>query len=217
MPDAKSSNRTGPKGLSREVIVVAAVRLMESAGVSGFSLRKLGLQVGCDPMAVLYHFKSKEGLNRAMAEWLTAQLVPVDEDRRWDLRLSDLAHQYRRLALTHPNTFGLMQRFLHTGMADLRLIEMTYRAFRDPCMDEQDIPQISLAWHATVYGLAMAEIGGLIRQATPEDLSVVAELPDQTFPLTKKLMPRFVTLDLDATFTLALDMLHEGIRRQGHS
>ncbi|MBJ7263488.1 MAG: TetR/AcrR family transcriptional regulator [Burkholderiaceae bacterium] len=214
MPVDKPKSPSSTRGLSKEKIVLAAVELMESLGETGFSLRKLGQQMGCDPMTVLYHFTSKEGLNRAMADWLTAQLVEIDADQPWDRRLHDLAHQYRGLALKYPNTFGLMQRFLHTGMADFRLIETTHRAFRDAHIAEQDIPKMSLAWHATVYGLAMAEIDGLIRQATAEDLIEVEQLSDRDFPLTKQLMPLYVALDTDATFELAVNVWHEGIRQQ---
>lgn len=215
MPVNTPKKPSSVRGLSKEKIVPAAIELMESLGETGFSLRKLGQQMGCDPMAVLYHFASKEGLNRAMADWLAAQLVEVDAKLPWDRRLRDLAHQYRKLALRYPNTFGLMQRFLHTGMADFRLIETTHRAFRDAHIAEQDIPKMSVNWHATIYGLAMAEIGGLIRQATVEDLIEVERLSDQDFPLTKQLMPLYVELDADATFELALDVWHEGIRQQG--
>ncbi len=48
-------------------MVAAALELMEAGGEVGFTLRKLGVRVGCDPMSILYHFKSKEGLYRAMA------------------------------------------------------------------------------------------------------------------------------------------------------
>ena len=60
---------TRTRKLNKDELVIAAVTLMEEAGDSGFSLRKLGERVGCDPMAVLYHFKSKEGLLRAMADF----------------------------------------------------------------------------------------------------------------------------------------------------
>jgi AcrR family transcriptional regulator len=203
-----------PRGLTRDKIVLAAVQLMESTGEQKFSLRKLGQQVGCDPMAVLYHFKSKDGLNRAMAEWLTAQLEPVDATQPWALRLRHLANQYRQLALEYPHTFRLMQQFLHTGIADFRLFEMTYRSLHDAGICDGDIPHISLIWYATVYGLAIAEIGGMIRQATPEDLAEVEQLPAGEFPLTKRLIPLYTALDASTTFTLAMDMLHDGIQRR---
>lgn len=64
-----------PRPLSPELIVVTAIALLEHHGEAGFSLRKLGQRLGCDPMTVLYHFKSKDGLLRAMADHLSAQLT----------------------------------------------------------------------------------------------------------------------------------------------
>ena len=55
----------------------AALALLEDVG-EAFSVRKLAQSVGCDPMSVLYHFKSKEGLSRAIANALSRSLVPVD-------------------------------------------------------------------------------------------------------------------------------------------
>ena len=54
-----------------------------------FSVRKLAQSVGCDPMSVLYHFKSKEGLSRAIANALSRSLVPVDPSLPWRERLRD--------------------------------------------------------------------------------------------------------------------------------
>ena len=61
MPTNRPRPATGPRGLSREPMIRAAIELLESAGEAGFSIRKLGERLGCDPMAVLYHFKSREG------------------------------------------------------------------------------------------------------------------------------------------------------------
>ena len=71
---AKSNTRIraslGPRGLAKNEIVETAVSLMEEVGEAAFSVRKLGGRVGCDPMAILYHFKNKDGMYRAMADAL---------------------------------------------------------------------------------------------------------------------------------------------------
>lgn len=195
-------------------MVRAAIDLMEAAGDAGFSIRKLGEQLGCDPMAVLYHFKSRQGLERAMADWLTGQLQGVDDDGPWQDRLQLLAAQYRRLALRFPRSFGLMQRFLSTGVADFSHIERVNRALVDAGVATRDLPSISLGWYATVYGLAMAEIGGLIRAATAEDLAEVERLPTAAFPLTKQLMPAFGDLEPAEVSRLTLELFHRGIAIQ---
>lgn len=210
--DAKHKPGNHSRGLSKEAIVATAIELMETTGPARFSLRKLGVQMECDPMAVLYHFKSKEGLYRAMADSLTARLHPVDETLPWHQRLCALALQYRSLALTYPNTFGLLQQFLNTGISDYQHIEMVYGALNDAGLPEQHMPQVCVGWYASVYGLLMAEIGGLVRRMTPEEQLEIAKQPLDRFPLLKRFEPCFLELDTDSVYTTMLDLLHEGIR-----
>ncbi|MBN3785001.1 TetR family transcriptional regulator, partial [Burkholderia sp. Ac-20345] len=98
----KDKPAQGPRGLDKDAIVAAALALLEDVGEAAFSVRKLAQSVGCDPMSVLYHFKSKEGLSRAIANALSRSLVPVDAALPWRERLRDLARQYRALALRYP-------------------------------------------------------------------------------------------------------------------
>lgn len=191
----------------------AAIALMEEAGEGGFSLRKLGDRVGCDPMAILYHFKTKEGLLRAMADALTASLQPVDEARPWDERLRDHARQYRKLALDYPRTFGLMQKFLNTGVSDFAHIEMVHRALVEAGVAGEDAPAVCLAWYASVIGLSMGEIGGLIRPATEMQAQEIAQLPQAAFPLLRALASSYRKLDPEAVFEIASDILVQGIAR----
>lgn len=211
------ASHAGPRGLSKDAIAEAAIALMESTGEDGFSLRKLGDRVGCDPMAVLYHFKSKDGLYRVMADRLTARLGAVDETLPWETRLRDLAGQYRDLALQYPHTFGLLLRFLNTGMADFAAIEIVYRALRDAGLADDDCVRVCVGWYAVIYGLAIGETKGLIRAATPEELSEVEAMPAHQFPLIRHFMPLFRDMDAGSVHTLMVDMLSDGIRRRAAS
>ena len=202
------------RNLSKDTLVQSAITLMETAGEAGFSLRKLGEQVGCDPMAVLYHFKSKEGLLRAMADRLTASLQPVDDALPWQDRLYNLATQYRQLALEHPHTFRQMQRFLNTGAADQHVIEMVYRALRDAGLSEQDTPAASVGWYATVYGLILGEIGGLIRAATPAEITELEQRPGDDLPLLRQILPRFLNLNTEDVFRMMVGVVHAGLAQR---
>jgi len=211
MAKANAHPRSGPRGLSPDAISRAAVDLMEEGGEAGFSLRKLGQRVGCDPMAVLYHFGSKEGLERAMADALNAELKPVGRDRPWRERLADLAHQYRELAKRYPRTFPLLQRFWVTGPADYAHAEMIYEALADAGFDDERLVDLCFGWYAAVLGLAAAEAGGLLKPASAEQLAEVEELPDDAFALTKRLLPTFRAQEPGRTYALLVDLILNGI------
>lgn len=208
---SKSEGRSGPRGLSPDAIARAAVALMETGGEAGFSLRKLGQKVGCDPMAVLYHFGSKEGLERAMADAINAELKPVGRERSWRERLADLAHQYRELAQRYPRTFPLLQRFWVTGPADYAHAEMIYQALADAGFTDEQMVDLCFGWYAAVLGLAAAEAGGLLQPAGAAQLAEVETLRDADFPLTKRLTPAFRAQQAGRTYARMVELILDGI------
>lgn len=202
----------GTRSLSREAIAEEALALMEEHGDSGFTIRKLGARMGYDPMSVLYHFKSKEGILRAMADRMEAQIRPAPSDRPWRGRMRHLADQYRSLALRYPNSFWLMQKFLHTGHADFLHMEMVHGALTEAGINEREIPALCLGWYACITGLAVGETSGLIRPAEERDMAEVADLSDKDYPLLKKAMPLYNDLAPSAVFSLSIEVFLDGIR-----
>lgn len=209
----KKDARPGPKGLEPEQIVTAAIAVMEEEGPEGFSVRKVATLIGCDVMAVLYHYKSKSGLERAMADALNARLIPVDAAAPWRSRLVYLARQYRELALTFPKTFPLLLRFWVTGPADYRHAEMVYRALEDAGMKDREVVDCCFGWYASMLGLAAAEAGGLLKPAPAEFLAEVEALPEDDYPSTKRLLPAFREQREGQSFELMVEALLEGIER----
>ncbi|KUY86793.1 TetR family transcriptional regulator [Burkholderia territorii] len=207
----KDKPAQGPRGLDKDAIVAAALALLEEVGEAAFSVRKLAQSVGCDPMSVLYHFKSKEGLSRAIANALSRSLVPVDPSLPWRERLRDLARQYRALALRHRAAFALLQRHMSTGPADLAHIETVHRALADAGIARSALPSLCVGWYASVIGLAAAEAGGLTRPANEVELAEMNALSDTAHPLVKSAAPLYAQLDPAAVHDTMLDVLHDGI------
>lgn len=210
----KDKPAQGPRGLDKDEIVAAALALLEDVGEAAFSVRKLAQSVGCDPMSVLYHFKSKEGLSRAIANALSRSLVPVDATLPWRERLRDLARQYRALALRYPAAFALLQRHMSTGPADLAHIEAVHRALADAGIPRAALPSVCVGWYASVIGLAAAEAGGLTRAANDVELAEMAALSDAAHPLVKAAAPLYAQLDPAAVHDAMLDVLLDGIAKQ---
>ncbi|RQT02534.1 TetR family transcriptional regulator [Burkholderia contaminans] len=210
----KDKPAQGPRGLDKDAIVAAALALLEEVGEAAFSVRKLAQSVGCDPMSVLYHFKSKEGLSRAIANALSRSLVPVDAALPWRERLRDLARQYRALALRYPAAFALLQRHMSTGPADLAHIEAVHRALADAGIPRAALPSVCVGWYASVIGLAAAEAGGLTRAANDVELAEMEALSDTAHPLVKAAAPLYAQLDPAAVHDTMLDVLLDGIAKQ---
>lgn len=91
--------------LSRDYIAAMALALIDDTGRDKFSMRKLGAELGADPMAVYRYFTDQEELFDGIAETLFTELDV--ETLPWQGPWRDLAEQYtRRLRdrlLAHPH------------------------------------------------------------------------------------------------------------------
>jgi len=61
--------------LTPDRIVTESLRLLDTGGVAGFSMPKLGRALGADPTAVYRYFASMDDLMLAVAERLIAQAL----------------------------------------------------------------------------------------------------------------------------------------------
>jgi AcrR family transcriptional regulator len=142
-----------PRGsLTRELLVRESLRLLDTDGVAGFSLPRLGRAIGADPTAIYRHFASKDDLVLAIADTLIAEgsqgLEPSD---CWARTLADIARRTRTCCLAHPAAASLATARTTQGPAEMRVVDMilgalhtagftgkeaatAYRAFGDFCL-----------------------------------------------------------------------------------
>jgi TetR/AcrR family tetracycline transcriptional repressor len=96
-------NRAGPR-LDRELVIRAALRLLDDAGLDGLTLRRLAAELDVQAPALYWHFASKQDLLDHMAHALTRpwmQGIPAaSAGRPWEDWLPDAARAYRALLLS---------------------------------------------------------------------------------------------------------------------
>lgn len=202
------------RGLDRQTIEEAAFAMIAEAGEAEFSLRKLAGRVGVDPMTILYHVKSKEELLRSVADraLATVPLPAPAADWRDDLRR--VAQAYLDLARRYPRVFPLYFRFYATGAADYRLGEVVYAALVRAGLADDEVARLGIAFYTFVLGFALSVISGLLGEASDEEVAELEALAADGFPITRRLIPAFVTFDSDRAFAEAIDAVLEGIARQ---
>ncbi|GAA2038106.1 TetR/AcrR family transcriptional regulator C-terminal domain-containing protein [Terrabacter terrae] len=137
----------GRSALSRERIVDAAIRLIDTEGVAALTMRRLGAALDVEAMSLYRYVNGREDLLEAVVDALVdsiripapGQLEPVDG---WQAFLQWLAHDVRRLALEHPAAFPLIATrhpaapWLRPPLRSLRVVEaflegLRARGFRD--------------------------------------------------------------------------------------
>ena len=207
---AKSRPR-GRRGLDKNAILDAAFDMLSRDGEAGFSVRKLGVGIGVDPMTVLHHFGSKDELLRRIADraLATIELPQPSEDWRGDLR--NVAAAYRDLAHRHPRLFHLHFRFHATGPADHASSEVVYRALRSAGLIDAEAAGLGLAFYAFILGYALAEAEGLLLPISDDDEEELRALDPLVYPATLALIPAFKALDRDAAFDASVDAFIDGV------
>lgn len=215
--DRKRVSGRGPKGLAPQDIIEAALMLIARVGAEEFSVRKLAGVMGCNPMAILYHFGSKTDLNRAMVETINAELVPPASDLPWKTRLREIASQFRALAAMHPNVFPMLADFYVSGPADVRNAEHVYRALLEAGLPEGKVAHLLLGFYALVIGLCAAEIRGLLSTPPADKEREVSQLISDAQDLwaTRKLMPFLTAAKAEDVFWLTLDAYLDGLQPVG--
>ncbi|MFA5955931.1 TetR/AcrR family transcriptional regulator [Hyphomicrobium sp.] len=208
----KTRHTRGQRGLVGADLVHAALLEIERAGLEGFSLRCAARAIGCDVATLSYRFGSKEGLERAVADSLQAEVEAPERRLPWQDRFIALAMAYRAISKRYPNAFALLLRFWTTGPSDLQVAEEWHQMLYDAGLPEEDIPALGFATYAAILGVCSGEIGGLLRKPTTDELENIERQPD--LPLTRKLLPIFANLRDEEVFDAAITNIVSGIEAQ---
>lgn len=86
--------------LSRDVVVDAALELVDVYGLGDLTMRRLAAELGAQPGALYWHVPSKQALLAAMAERIVAH-VGSPRSGHWRTDLHQLADGFRTVMLDH--------------------------------------------------------------------------------------------------------------------
>jgi len=125
--DAGRGKRTRvPRGtLTPHRIVEESLRILDTEGVDGFSLPKLGRALGADPTAVYRHFASKDDLVLAIADRLIEEsLGRLTASECWIDTLHQIVRRQRETYLAHPAAAWLSACRTTRGPAEMRAVDL---------------------------------------------------------------------------------------------
>jgi TetR/AcrR family transcriptional regulator, tetracycline repressor protein len=88
--------------LKRADVVTGALALLDTDGLDGLTMRKLGALLGVRAGGIYWHFKNKEALLGAMADRIVGAIIETPlTPGPWDAQLMEIAHRMRRALLAH--------------------------------------------------------------------------------------------------------------------
>ena len=203
--------------LKREQIVSTALGLVDREGLKALSMRRLGAELGVDPMAIYYHIPSKHALLHAIVEAVMAEIdLSVDHrEEPPEMRVLCAAHAYRDAMLAHVNALPILLTHGPSTEAALRPVELLIGILRDaglpPAEAFSGMNTIAAAVRGFVGMIASSSEG----KPTREELEAMdRSFPAIEFPHLREAMP-FASEFADYGFDFGIRALARGLISQG--
>ncbi|MDQ0730498.1 TetR/AcrR family transcriptional regulator C-terminal domain-containing protein [Arthrobacter sp. B1I2] len=228
MISAKTSGPGRPKTrLSREVVLAKALELVDAEGLDALTMRRLGQELGRDPMSLYRYAENRAALLDGVSELVLNQLGVHPDDPDWKAQLRKIAHDLRTLALQHPNVVPLLvTRPLSTPLGlrplgTLRPLEQILSLLVAAGFEPADALHVYRAYYGFLYGHILNELQEYV--VDPEENEVLLRLglhrlPATEFPRLRALAPALAEYDgateLDQGLTILLSGLEAQLSRQ---
>ena len=224
MASAKISRPGQPKArLSRDIVLAKALELVDAEGLDALTMRRLGQELGRDPMSLYRYAENRAALLDGVAELVLDQLSINAGDPDWKAQLRVLAHDLRRLALQHPNVVPLLvTRPLSTPLGlrplgTLRPLEQILSLLVAAGFEPADALHVYRAYYGFLYGHILNELQEYV--VDPEENEVLLRLglhrlPAKEFPRLRALAPALAEYDGGMELDQGLTILLSGLEAQ---
>ncbi|MGD9527578.1 MAG: TetR/AcrR family transcriptional regulator C-terminal domain-containing protein [Pseudonocardia sp.] len=210
--------------LTRDEVLVTALRLIDDEGVEALSMRRLGKALDRDPMRLYRFAASKDELLDGVVELVVSELgIPPVQDGDWQAVLRRTAHAFRDLAVAHPHVVPLMvTRPLATPLAlrpqgTLRPLEDLLELFVGAGFSPRGALHAYRLFMGFLYGHVLNELQERVHDPNETDDLLrlgLYRLPAQEFPRLRALATELARYDGAQELDEGLDIVLSGLRRR---
>ena len=206
-------------GLSRGLVLDAAVALVDSDGLDGLSMRRLGAALGVEAMTLYHYVPNKAALLDGLVEWVldhSATASAPDDGLSWDRMLRRYAETLRTTLLGHPGVLPLFFTRPAVTPQSLKAVETGLRVLTEAGFALPRALDMVNVLSIFVVGHAMAEAGTaeLSRRGDPGSAAALAQLEASDLPLVIETARLTQEADDESRFLFGLDALLCGFARQ---
>lgn len=180
------------KGITREALIRAALRIVDRDGLAALSMRRLGAELGVDPMTAYRHLPNKDALLDGVVEAVVTEIdLDVDPALGWQDQLRRLIDANLATLLAHPNVSPLMAQRPLTTPESLRLVEKALGIMDAAGIKRHDalLAINVMGFMITSQAVAMSAAAAGSRDSK-ELHAIFSSLPPDEFPLIVDSMAR---------------------------
>jgi TetR/AcrR family transcriptional regulator, tetracycline repressor protein len=146
--------------LTKSAVVDRALQLADSSGLEALTIRKLAADLGVTPMALYWHFRSKEELLNGLAERLWSEIdATVDPAAPWPAQLQGLLESLIAVLRAHPAAPRVIEQHERQNEPALRVAEIALEVLRGAGFDPEHASAVARLGLQTGIMLVMSEPG----------------------------------------------------------
>src|ERR1700734_673986 len=220
-PEPEPAGGDGERArLTKSAVVDRAMQLADAAGVDALTIRKRAQELSVTPMALYWHFRSKDELLDGLAERVWSEIdVNVDPAAPWPDQLRGLLESLLQVLRAHPAAAALLLHKETQNESFLRATETTLDVLRKAGFDPRYASEIARSTLWTGISLVMSEAG--IKSLDADDRTelqrrkqvVFATLPTVRYPrLVECAAPMTACDDPDFHYELGISVFIAGVQ-----
>jgi TetR/AcrR family transcriptional regulator, tetracycline repressor protein len=205
--------------LSRERILKAALRVVDEEGMGALSMRRLGAELGVNPMSIYHHLPDKDSVIAGLVELVFSGMqVRYPDGSSWQEQVCAWAGAYRDLVRAHPNlVLEIVSNAAAVTEAVLIVNEPLYEALGESGLPPPEVVRAADSVVDFIHGFAIAEgvqpLGHSFDRR--ELLERLGEVAADGLPATSRVFSALTSeearYDFDRGFDAGLSILLKGI------
>jgi AcrR family transcriptional regulator len=135
-----AARKKDAEALTRDRIIDAAMRVIDAEGVDALSMRRLGIELGVNPMAAYHYVPNKAALYDLVLDAVMSavDVSAIDPAAPIEERLKQAARAYRNAIFAHPRAIPVLAGRSVRSATSLRPIETFVGLLFEAGLDTQD-------------------------------------------------------------------------------
>lgn len=216
--DTDAEGRPVRRALTRDYIIRTALAILDRDGVDGLSMRKLGNELGVNPMAFYHHLPNKAALFDGVVEAVFDKFIAehdIDTPARadtWREQLATHMRLFRTVLRRHPNVLPVLATRPAYAPSLMAFGDRVIGLLRDSGFTEHDLLVMISSLRSYTIGQLLAEVGQPIGGPTTspnEATALIEHYPN----LAKAIAGGY---DPDAHYELTLQSMLDGFEQRLH-
>jgi TetR/AcrR family transcriptional regulator, tetracycline repressor protein len=209
--------------LSKSTVVGRALELADRDGVDSLTIRRLATELGVTPMALYWHFRSKEDLLAGLSDQIWSEVdLDLDRSAPWPDQLRAMMKSLVEVMRAHPSGAQLILMNEKEGEGPMRAAEIALGLLRDVGFDPEQASEITRAGMWTALSLVMSEPGfepDVKASLTDEERIEhqrrkqvkIALLPADKYPRLVECAVPFTTVNPEFHYRFGIDLFIAGV------